>query len=95
MTRRGQRATEAALRVATGLGLGVRQAVILNDWNDTIVRLAPSPIVAKGKTGHFRDARLESLKRGAGDRGASRGARRARAIAVPRPSSLTNARWRA
>jgi hypothetical protein len=64
MTRRGQRATAAALRVAASLGLGgVRQAVILRDWNNTIVWLAPSPIVAKVGTSHFADARLESLER--------------------------------
>lgn len=64
MTRRGQRATAAALRVAASLGLGgVRQAVILTDWNNTIVWLAPSPIVAKVGTSHFADARLESLER--------------------------------
>lgn len=37
--------------------------MILADWNNTIVRLAPAPIVAKVGTSHFREARLESLKR--------------------------------
>lgn len=63
MTRRRQRASEAALRVAAGLGLAVREAVILEDWNNTIVRLAPTSIVAKVRTSHFRDARLESQER--------------------------------
>jgi hypothetical protein len=37
--------------------------VILRDWNNTIVQLAPARIIAKVGTSHFRDARLESLER--------------------------------
>jgi hypothetical protein len=37
--------------------------VILADWNNTIVRLGASAIVAKVGTSHFRDAGLESLAR--------------------------------
>jgi hypothetical protein len=37
--------------------------VILEDWNNTLVRLAPASIVAKVGTSHFRDARFESLER--------------------------------
>jgi hypothetical protein len=62
-TERRQWACEAALRVAAGLGVHVRQAVILEDWNNTIIRLVPTPIVAKVGTSHFRDAQLESLER--------------------------------
>jgi hypothetical protein len=60
---RRQRACEAALGVAARLGVPARRAVILEDWNNTIIRLAPAPIVAKVGTSHFRDARLESLER--------------------------------
>lgn len=56
-------ACEAALGVAAALGLRAQRPVILKDWNNTIVRLAPSAIVAKVGTSHFRDTRLESLER--------------------------------
>jgi hypothetical protein len=56
-------ACEAALSVAAALGLKAHRPVILEDWNNTIVRLAPSSIVAKVGTSHFRDARVESLER--------------------------------
>ena len=49
--------------VADRLGLGVQRAVVLADWNNTIVRLTPARMVAKVGTSHFRDARLESLER--------------------------------
>ncbi|MGH3608442.1 MAG: phosphotransferase, partial [Pseudonocardiaceae bacterium] len=39
------------------------RAVVLKDWNNTIIRLAPAGIVAKVGTSHFPDARLESLDR--------------------------------
>ena len=39
------------------------QPAILADSNNTIVWLAPAPIVAKVGTSHFRDAELESLTR--------------------------------
>jgi hypothetical protein len=60
---RRQRACEAALAVASRLGIRAEGAVILEDWNNTIIRLVPAPIVAKVETSHFRDARLESLDR--------------------------------
>ncbi len=41
----------------------MQRALILKDWNNTIIRLAPSKIVAKVGTSHFRDAQLESLER--------------------------------
>ena len=60
---RRRRAREAALGVAAELGICAQQAVILEDWNNTIVWLAPAPIVAKVGTSHFRDAQLKSLER--------------------------------
>ena len=59
--RRRQRACAAALAVAADLGVDAQTATILQDWNNTIIRLEPPPIVAKVGTSHFRDARLESL----------------------------------
>src|SRR5438093_10847887 len=56
-------ATEAALGVAQELGIDARQPRILKDSNNTIVHLAPAPVVAKVGTSHFRDAKLESLER--------------------------------
>jgi hypothetical protein len=38
---RAQRAREAALEVAARLGIREQQAVILEDWNNTIVSLTP------------------------------------------------------
>jgi phosphotransferase family enzyme len=61
--RRRQRAREAALAVAAELQIDGQTARILLDWNNTIIRLDPAPIVAKVGTSHFRDARLESLER--------------------------------
>jgi hypothetical protein len=37
--------------------------VVLTDWNNTIIRLLPSSIVAKVGTSHFGDSELESLER--------------------------------
>jgi Phosphotransferase enzyme family len=59
---RRRRAREAALAVAAELRLDVETARILQDWNNTIIRLDPAPIVAKVGTSHFRDAQLESLE---------------------------------
>ena len=56
-------ATAAALRLARELGIDARQPRILKDSNNTIVHLAPAPVVAKVGTSHFRDAKLESLGR--------------------------------
>src|SRR5262245_39595763 len=58
--RRG-RALEAAVSVARAVGIVSERPVILADSNNTIVWLAPAPIVAKVGTSHFRDAELESL----------------------------------
>ena len=44
---RRQRACDAALGVAAGLGIRAVEGVVLADWNNTIVWLAPAPIVAK------------------------------------------------
>src|SRR5262249_59863799 len=60
--RRG-RALEAAVSVVESLGVVAKRPVILADSNNTIVWLAPAPIVAKVGTSHFRDAELESLTR--------------------------------
>jgi hypothetical protein len=60
---RRQRACESALEVARRLGIHAKQAVVVKDWNNTIIRLAPAGIVAKVGTSHFRDAQLESLDR--------------------------------
>jgi hypothetical protein len=60
---RPRQACDAALGVAAALGIPARRAVVLADWNNTIVRLAPSPTVAKVGTSHLRDARLASLER--------------------------------
>ena len=60
--RRG-RALEAAVSVVESLGVVVERPVILADSNNTIVWLAPAPIVAKVGTSHFLDAELESLTR--------------------------------
>jgi hypothetical protein len=61
--RRRRRACQAALEVADGLGIAAQHAVVLRDWNNTIIRLAPAPVIAKVRTSHFRDAGLESLER--------------------------------
>jgi Phosphotransferase enzyme family len=56
-------ALEAARSVAARLGVVVDQPAILADSNNTIVWLAPTAVVAKVGTSHFRDAELESLTR--------------------------------
>jgi Ser/Thr protein kinase RdoA (MazF antagonist) len=57
------RAIRAARAVADSVGIDVREPKVLKDSNNTIVHLAPSDIVAKVATSHFRDAKLESLER--------------------------------
>jgi Ser/Thr protein kinase RdoA (MazF antagonist) len=52
-----------ALAVAAELGVAADRAVIVQDWNNTIVRLGGTGLVAKVGTSHFRDAALESLER--------------------------------
>ena len=56
-------ALEAAVGVAASLGVVAERPAILADSNNTIVWLAPAPIVAKVGTSHFRDAELVSLAR--------------------------------
>ena len=56
-------AVEAALGVVRKLGVPCDGPVVLSDANNTIVHLAPAPVVAKVGTSHFRDAHLESLER--------------------------------
>jgi hypothetical protein len=56
-------AIQAAVGVADALGVVARRPTILKDSNNTIVHLAPAPIVAKVGTSHFGDAKLESLER--------------------------------
>jgi hypothetical protein len=60
---RSELACGAALSVAARLGVRAQDAVVLTDWNNTVVRLPCAGIVAKVGTSHFRDARLESLER--------------------------------
>lgn len=63
VTERRQRACGAALAIASRLGVRAERPVVLTDWNNTIVRLLPSSIVAKVGTSHFGDSELESLER--------------------------------
>src|SRR5579875_2989544 len=60
---RRRRACEAALGVATRLGIRAQDAVILADRNNTVVWLRPAPVVAKVGTSHFGDVGLESVER--------------------------------
>jgi hypothetical protein len=90
---RRQRACEAALAVSSRLGINAERAGILEDWNYTIVRLVPTPIVAKVQTSHFRDARLESLDREV--RVAAHLAQRGAPVVPPAPDvPLRPHRWR-
>src|SRR5438093_10461458 len=59
---RKRRVMQAVHELATKLWLEVSPR-ILKDSNNTIVRLAPLPLVAKVGTSHFRDASLEALDR--------------------------------
>ena len=47
---RRRRARAAAVEVAHRFGLDASEARILSDWNDTVVHVAPSPVVARVKT---------------------------------------------
>jgi hypothetical protein len=60
---RREAAIRAAQRLGRSIGLVVTAPRVLKDSNNTIVHLAPSPVVAKVGTSHFRDARLEALDR--------------------------------
>ena len=59
---RRRRVMQAVHELALKLGLEVSPR-ILKDSNNTIVHLAPLPLVAKVGTSHFRDASLEALDR--------------------------------
>lgn len=56
---RRTRAFEAAVALGSRLGLDVSGARILQDWNDTIVHLAPEPVVARVRT-----SRVEAVEPG-------------------------------
>ncbi len=47
---RRSRAFEAAVELGSRLGLDTSRARVLQDWNDTIVHLAPEPVVARVRT---------------------------------------------
>jgi molybdopterin-guanine dinucleotide biosynthesis protein A len=47
---RSSRALDAASAVAAAQGLDASEARILSDWNDTVVHLAPEPVVARVRT---------------------------------------------
>jgi aminoglycoside phosphotransferase (APT) family kinase protein len=75
---RRNRAFGAAVEVGSGLGLDTSGARILQDWNDTIVHLAPEPVVARVRTswaeavepGEVTQARELAVVRHAAARGA-------------------------
>ena len=54
-TRRIQ-AFAAAVELGAELGLDTSEARILQDWNDTIVHLAPEPVVARVRTSRVLSA---------------------------------------
>lgn len=54
-----QAALLAAVRVATNLGIGVNDPVVLSDSNNLVLWLRPAPIVAKVGSGHHRRLGLE------------------------------------
>lgn len=60
---RRQHAVRAAVQIARDLGLKAITPRILKDSNNTIVHLAPAPVVAKVGTSHFRGVALETLER--------------------------------
>ena len=62
-SQRREAAVEAARRLAESLGILSASPRVLKDWNNTIVHLAPAPVVAKVGTSHFREARREPLER--------------------------------
>ena len=59
---RRRRARAAAVEVARGFGLDASEARILSDWNDTIVHLAPVPVVARVKTTSIAGEPVRSLE---------------------------------
>jgi hypothetical protein len=53
---RRSRALKAALAVAVAQRLDASEARVLQDWNDTVVHLAPAPIVARVRTSWVAEA---------------------------------------
>ena len=60
---RRRRSVHAAREVAHALRIPADRPRVVQDSNNTIVHLAPSSIVGKVGTSHFRDAKLESFGR--------------------------------
>ena len=56
MAARRIQAFTAAVELGAALGLETSEARILQDWNDTIVHLAPEPVVARVRTSRVRNA---------------------------------------
>src|SRR5439155_4632333 len=47
---RRSRALKAAVAVVAAQGLDASEARVLEDWNDTVVHIAPAPVVARVRT---------------------------------------------
>jgi len=60
---RRHRALQAALSVARAHRVPVEAPRILQDWNDTIVHLAPAPVVARVRTSWLDDRPEETFER--------------------------------
>ena len=60
---RRERALRAAVGVAQEYGVNVGAARILEDWNDTIVHLAPAPLVARVRTTWLDGGEVDTLRR--------------------------------
>jgi hypothetical protein len=59
---RRERALRSAAAVAQAYGLDASRAQIIKDWNDTIVHLAPSPLVARVATSSIRSDFAETVE---------------------------------
>jgi aminoglycoside phosphotransferase (APT) family kinase protein len=59
---RRERALRSAAAVAQAYGLDASRAHIIQDWNDTIVHLAPSPLVARVATSSIRSEFSEKVE---------------------------------
>jgi molybdopterin-guanine dinucleotide biosynthesis protein A len=53
---RRSQALRAAVAVAAARGLDASEARVLKDWNDTVVQLAPAPVVARVRTSWLAEA---------------------------------------
>lgn len=62
-TLRRARAIQAAVAVARRYGLEDCRPIVLQDWNNTIVHLAPTPVVAKVSTSPLGQAGSRTLTR--------------------------------